>query len=274
MYTPSRLPFLANFSSSKILSQCALGLTTLLCASGILASTGCQMDDQQFSAAMGRYLESDAGKDAIGGAMEKYFGEKSKRGQEDQEKRAKEEMEKQFKNPLKVDVGSSPVKGDSNAPITIVEFSDFECPFCKRGTDTAKKIMEMYPGKVKLVFKHAPLPFHQSATPAAKASIAAAKQGKFWEYHDVLFSSQGQLAPDVNAEFYVKTAKDLGLNVDKFKADLKGEDIEKTLKSDQAEGQKLSVQGTPAFFVNGVAVRGAYPVEHFKMIIDRLLAAG
>ena len=128
--------------------------------------------------------------------------------------------------------------------------------------------MKAYPNEVKLIFKNFPLPMHPQAKPAAKAALAAQKQGKFWEFYDILFANQGSLSP----EFYLKKATELGLNIDKFKADMASPEVAKQLETDIGDGKTLGVQGTPGFFVNGVAVRGAYPLEHFKMIIDRLKA--
>ncbi|MCB0317866.1 MAG: thioredoxin domain-containing protein [Bdellovibrionales bacterium] len=149
----------------------------------------------------------------------------------------------------------------------MVEFSDFQCPYCKRGADTMAEVLKAYPNDVNLVFKNLPLPFHKQAGPAAKAALAAGKQGKFWEMHDRLFNNQQRLS----AGFYEEQAKDLGLDVEKFKTDLNDPELEKQLKADMDLAQKHGISGTPGFFVNGVEVRGAMPVDHFKGIIDRWL---
>lgn len=231
-------------------------------------SARAEISDQQFSEMMKKYLSSDAGKESVGNTVQQYFMQKQRMQQADEEKRAKQETEEQFKNPVKVDVGSAPVKGPANAKVTIVEFSDFQCPFCKRGADTMEQVLKAYPKDVKVAFKQLPLPMHPQAKPAAQAALAAGKQGKFWEMHDAMFKSQGELAP----AFYEAKAKELGLNVDKFKADMESAEIKKQVEDDMAQAEKLGVQATPGFYVNGVAVRGAYPFEHFKGIIDRWLA--
>jgi len=133
-----------------------------------------------------------------------------------------------------------------------------------------EKVMKNYKGKVKLAYKFFPLPFHNHAEPAARAAIAAKNQGKFWEMHDILFANQSKLGPD----FFESTAKKLDLDMDKFKADMNSEQTKKIVQKDIALGRKNGIQGTPGFFVNGVAVKGAYPYDYFKTIIDRWLKQG
>ena len=131
-------------------------------------------------------------------------------------------------------------------------------------------VAKQYPNDVKIVFKHFPLPFHNEAEPASRAAWAAQQQGKFWEYHEELFKNQDKLG----SEYYVELAKSMKLDVEKFKKDMASEAAAKQIKTDMEIGQKNGIQGTPGFFVNGVAVKGAYPPEHFKGIIDRWLKDG
>ena len=128
--------------------------------------------------------------------------------------------------------------------------------------------MKDYPKDLKIVFKQQPLPFHKDARPAAKASLAAHKQGKFWEYHDVLFENMKALKPN-NLEDY---AKGLKLNMKKFKKDMADPKLEEQIKRDQALAQKVGARGTPTSYVNGYQIRGAQPVAAFKKLIDRELA--
>lgn len=128
--------------------------------------------------------------------------------------------------------------------------------------------MKDYPKQLKIVFKQQPLPFHKDARPAAKASLAAHKQGKFWEYHDVLFENMKKLKQE-DLEGY---AKGLKLNMKKFKKDMADASLEEQVKRDQALAAKIGARGTPTSFVNGYMVRGAQPVAAFKKIIDRELA--
>ncbi len=164
----------------------------------------------------------------------------------------------------KVEVGSAPVKGPKNAPVTIVAFSDFECPFCSRVNPTLKQIEDTYKGKVKVAFKHQPLSFHANAKPAAMAAMAAHEQGKFWEYHDKLFANQRAL-DRASLERY---AQELGLNMPKFKAALDSNKYEAQVTADSQEGMRLGANGTPTFFINGRKLVGAVPFDSFKTIID------
>ena len=164
----------------------------------------------------------------------------------------------------KVEIGSAPVKGPKNAPVTIVAFSDFECPFCSRVNPTLKQIEDTYKGKVKVAFKHQPLSFHPNAKPAAMAAMAAHEQGKFWEYHDKLFANQRAL-DRTSLERY---AQELGLNMQKFKAALDSNKYEAQVTADSQEGMRLGANGTPTFFINGRKLVGAVPFDSFKTIID------
>ncbi|MCE9668167.1 thioredoxin domain-containing protein [Myxococcus stipitatus] len=157
-----------------------------------------------------------------------------------------------------------PSKGPDNAPITIVEFSDFQCPFCSRAIGTVDEVVKAYDGKVKLVFRQFPLDFHKEAQKAAEASLCANDQGKFWEMHDKLFANQSAL----QVENLKKYAGELKLDQAKFDACLDSGEKAGTVKSDMADGQKVGVSGTPAFFINGIMLSGAQPVDEFKSIID------
>lgn len=179
------------------------------------------------------------------------------------------------------DSGDSPIKigkddpswGNPDALVTILEASDFECPFCTRVNPTLKKIKETYgPEKVRIVWKHNPLPFHKKAGPAHAASQAAFDLGgdeAFWKFHDLAFKNQKQLTE----ENFVAWAKEAGLDEAKFKAALKDKKYDAKVKKDLAENRKIGVTGTPAFRINGVTLSGAQPFERFKKIIDEQVAA-
>ncbi len=167
----------------------------------------------------------------------------------------------------KVEVGTAPVKGAKNAPVTIVAFSDFECPFCSRVVPTLKQLEDQYQGKIKVAFKNQPLPFHANAKPAAAAALAAHEQGKFWEMHDKLFANQRAL----DRASLEKYAQEIGLNVGKFKADLDSGKYTAQIEADSAEGTRLGANGTPTFFINGRTLVGALPLEAFKKVIDEEL---
>ena len=192
-------------------------------------------------------------------ALEKYEKEAAEKGKE-------QEFDKLFADRVEVEIGNSPVRGDKKAEYTIIAFSDFQCPFCKRGDDTIKEVMKKYDKKVKYVFKNFPLSFHPEAAPAAIAVWAAGKQGKFYEYHDKLFENQQKLGQ----ELYVQIAKDLSLNIDKFNKDRTSDEAQKSIDADMKAGQAVGVQGTPGFILNGVKILGAYPAEHFDKVISKL----
>ena len=178
--------------------------------------------------------------------------------------------EEDDKTVYKVDPGNGPSFGPANAPVTIVEFSDFQCPFCSRVIPTIKKIKETYASKVRVVWRNYPLPFHAQAPLAAEAALAAHAQGKFWEMHDKLFENQRALdRPSLE-----KYASELGLDLARFKADLDSGRYKSAVNADVAYGNSLpgGGMGTPTFFINGRKIAGAYPFEKFDGMIKAALA--
>jgi protein-disulfide isomerase len=164
--------------------------------------------------------------------------------------------------------GNDPILGAKDALVTVVEFSDFQCPFCKRGSDVIHKINENYPKDVRVVFKQNPLSFHKDAMPAAQAALAAHEQGKFWAMHDKMFENQAKLDL-ASIEGY---AQQIGLNLPKFKAAMASDKVKKQIDEDVAQANRAGARGTPTFFVNGKVVRGAQPFEQFKIKIDEELS--
>jgi protein-disulfide isomerase len=162
-----------------------------------------------------------------------------------------------------------PSIGPANAPITIVEFGDFQCPFCRQWqTDTYQPLMDAYPGKIRLVYRDFPLTqIHPNALPAAEAAQCANEQNAFWPYHDKLFSSEN-LSNDV----YVQYATDLNLDMTKFNTCLSNHTYDKYIQDNSDFAVKTGVNSTPTFFINGLAVIGAQPIDAFKQIIDKELA--
>jgi len=169
----------------------------------------------------------------------------------------------------KVDVGNAPVLGPRNAPVTIVEWSDFQCPFCGRVEPTLQQLRQEYKGKIRLAWKNQPLSFHPNAMPAAEAAMAAHEQGKFWEFHDALFKRQGELGPAL----YDEVAKQLGLDMDRFHASIQSHRHAAQIQADMSAGSAVGAQGTPTFFINGKKLVGAQPVDAFKQVIDAELAS-
>ena len=162
---------------------------------------------------------------------------------------------------------TGPAKGGAKAAVTIVEFSDFQCPFCSRVNGTIEQVLKTYGDNVKVVFRDYPLPFHAQAPKAAEAAHCADEQGKFWEMHDKLFASQQALAPDD----LKKHAGAIGLDQAKFDACLDSGKMAEKVKKNFEEGAEAGVQGTPAFFINGRLISGAQPFEEFKRVIDKEL---
>jgi protein-disulfide isomerase len=160
-----------------------------------------------------------------------------------------------------------PSRGPDNAAVTIVEFSDFQCPFCGRVFPTVEKLMKDYDGKVRLVFRHFPLSFHPNAEKAAEAAACAQDQGKFWQMHDKMFTNQQKLAVDDLKSL----AKDIGLDQGKFDKCLDSGEKAAMVSADEKDGEQAGVSGTPAFFINGIFINGAVPYEQFKETVDREL---
>ena len=148
---------------------------------------------------------------------------------------------------LEVTADGFPTRGAPMAPITIVEFSDFECPYCGRAHPVLQELLREFEGQVKVVFRNFPLSAHPRAVPAARAAVAAGNQGKFWEMADLLFEHQRQLE-DEDLERY---ATQLSLDVERFRADLRATETQAQVDRDRAEGERLDVSGTPSFFING-----------------------
>jgi protein-disulfide isomerase len=167
---------------------------------------------------------------------------------------------------VKVDVGSR-VKGPANAPVTIVEFSDYECPFCKRAEPSIKQVLDTYGDKVRLAYRDYPLDFHANARPASLAAHCANAQGKFWEYHEKVMASE-----DLSKTALEKIADDSGLDRAAFDACFAKDEFKAAIDADMAAGAAAGVNGTPAFFINGRMLDGAQPFEAFKEIIDEELA--
>jgi len=166
-----------------------------------------------------------------------------------------------------VAAGSSPSRGPANAPIEIVEFSDFQCPFCLRAHPTVTQVLNTYGDRVHFVYRHYPLPGHPGARPAAEASSCAAEQGRFWQYHDRLFANQTKLS-DADLK---QAATELGLDIAQFNACVDSHKYGAMVDADLAAGQEAGVDGTPAFFINGRLISGAQPFDQFKKIIDEEL---
>jgi protein-disulfide isomerase len=198
----------------------------------------------------------------------------SRNGQGDAQRAFVDRLKKELNvettlKPPRVQVAAEgPSKGPAAAPVTIVEFSDFQCPYCSKAEETVDKVMKSYEGKVRLVYRDYPLPFHPQAEKAAEAAHCAGDQGKYWEMHEKLFANQKALEPTALKGY----AKDLKLDQGKFDKCLDSGDKAKLVETNKKAGEQVGVSGTPAFFVNGVMLSGAQPYEEFKSLIDQELA--
>ncbi|MEM2138341.1 MAG: thioredoxin domain-containing protein [Candidatus Anstonellaceae archaeon] len=166
-----------------------------------------------------------------------------------------------------------PYQGAADAKVAVVEYSDFQCPFCQRAYPTVKQLMNEYGAKVKFYYKHFPLSFHQNAQKSAEAYECALEQGKNWEYHDKLFDNGQADGTGLNNADLKKYASDLGLDTAKFNSCLDSGKFASKVQADAAEGSANGVSGTPTFFINGQAVVGAQPYATIKSVVDAKLAA-
>jgi protein-disulfide isomerase len=167
-----------------------------------------------------------------------------------------------------VSIDDDPVKGPPDAPVTIIEFSDFQCPFCKRVLPVLEQVFATYPGKVRLVYRDFPIPsLHPHAQRSAEAAHCAGEQGQFWAYHDALFADQERFAVTKLSDY----ARSIGLDLAAFEQCLASNKYTAEVQKDVADGTQAGVTGTPAFFVNGRFLPGAQPFDAFRQIIEEEL---
>jgi protein-disulfide isomerase len=209
--------------------------------------------------------------EALNQAVKDAQGDIAKKREVEEEKK----LEEAFDNPLVPTITDDDIiRGTKGAPITLVEYSDFECPFCTRGYQTVISLLEKYKGKIQFVFKHLPLSFHPNAMPAAKYYEALRMQShdKAIKFHDIIFEEQSKLK--LGEKFLKSAAKRVGANMSKLAKDIDSKEVTEAIEADLAEARKYDFQGTPGFLINGIPVKGAYPLEHFVGIIDKLKAKG
>jgi protein-disulfide isomerase len=171
---------------------------------------------------------------------------------------------------IQVSVDDDPVRGPETAPVTIIQFAEFQCPYCGKASAAVEQVFKEYDGKVKMVFRDFPLGFHDRAIPAAVAANCAGQQGKYWEMHNQLMSNQRALE-DADLEAAARTVE---VDINKWQACRKDPAQEAEVRKDLEDGQAAGVSGTPAFFINGIMLSGAQPFSEFKAIIDRELSKG
>ncbi len=209
--------------------------------------------------------------DALNSAVKAAQEGEGKRREEDEKKA----LEESFNNPLVAEIrADESFRGNKDAPITLIEYSDFECPFCSRGYNTVMELMSKYEGKIRFVYKHLPLSFHPQAMPASQYYEAIRLQSpeKAFAFHDAIYKNQRALQ---NGEKFLQAeAKKLKVDMAKLAKDVKSEAVQKRIDQDMAEAAKYGFQGTPGFLLNGIPVKGAYPTSHFDGLIQELKKRG
>lgn len=249
----------------------------------LLVLSGC-ISDKQMSEQVKKVIKEDPSilTDAIKAhpyeimtALNQAAHDAQQQSAKDEADREKKELEKAFDSPLQPKLTEAdPIRGNKDGPIVLVEYSDFQCPYCARGYTTVKSFLDKYPGKVKFVFKHMPLDFHPFAMPAAKYYEAIRMQSpeKAFQFHDKIFSNQDKLKD--GEKFLDSIAKELKVDIAKAKKDMNSPEVKAKIDADIAEAQSFGIQGTPGFVLNGVPIRGAYPVTYFEEIVNKLKEKG
>jgi protein-disulfide isomerase len=209
--------------------------------------------------------------EAINAAVKDAQKGKAKKRETDEKKKLEESFDKPLVGKIRKD---ELIRGSKKGVITLIEYSDFECPFCSRGYNVVRSLLKKFPGKIKFVYKHLPLSFHNNAKPASRyyEAIRLQSEKKAIKFHDAIYENQRKLAG--GEKFLKKIAKDLDVNMKKLAKDIKGSAVNDRIDADISEAGKFGFQGTPGFLLNGVPVRGAYPIEHFEKIIAELQKRG
>ena len=263
-----------------IKSLARTGLLTLVAGSVLTLLTNCAPSAPQIKKVLEdnpdilySVIQKDPKKflEVVNEAAQKARAGEEAKFQEDEKKAREEEM----KNPKKPEMSADRASvGPENAPVTIIEYSDFQCPFCRRGHSTMDQVLKEYGDKVHLVFKDFPIDrIHPLALPAAKMyeAIALQDKDKATKYKNYVFDHQDELVSG-GQKFIDEAAKKVGANVAKAKKDADGDEVKKRIDADRAEAEKFGFSGTPGYLVNGISLKGAYPFEEFKTLIDQQLA--
>ncbi|MGX5201116.1 DsbA family protein [Aliikangiella sp. IMCC44632] len=201
----------------------------------------------------------------IANALDKWFWQQAEKHQ------VKINLTPPTEHRAQIDISGSPFRGPKNAPVTIIEFSDFECPYCEKADATLRQLLKKYPDSIKVVYKHYPLDFHKNAQIAAEAGVCAAEQSNqyFWQLHDQMFSQRRNLSLGVIKD----SAKSIGLNYQEFNTCLASTRPAKKVAQDMRQGAQVGVTSTPVFFINGKLLQGAQPLGVFVDKIEAELSA-
>lgn len=208
---------------------------------------------------------------ALNSAAKKAQGDMEKNREAEEAKAMEESLEKPLQPEIRAD---ELIRGPKDAPLTLVIYSDFECPYCARGFKNEQTIAEKYSGKIRVIFKHLPLPMHPQAMVASQYYEAVRIQNheKAEKFHDKIFMNQQELQ---KGETFLKAlAKELKVDMAKLAKDVKSDEVKKRIQADADEASKFGFQGTPGYLLNGIPVRGAYPPEYFVQLVEKLVEKG
>lgn len=208
---------------------------------------------------------------AIQDAAKNAQGELAKKREQEEQKK----LEATYDNPLNPEIRSDEsFRGPKDAPLTLVEYSDFECPFCARGFNTVMELIKKYGDNIRFVYKHLPLSFHKQAMVSSQYYEALRLQNPefAFKFHDELYKNQSKIKS--GEKFFKSVAKKIGANMSKLKKDVKSKAVQDRIDADLKEAAKFGMQGTPGFILNGVPVKGAYPTSHFVGIVEELKKRG
>jgi len=207
-------------------------------------------------------------------ALQKAAGSMKEEMAKKRQDSEKKKMEESFSKPLIPNLAGLPVRGTAGAPLVLVEYSDFQCPFCSRAFQTVSELLKKYKGKIQFVYKHLPLSFHAQARLASEyyEAIMLQDKQKAFDFHDELYKDVRKL--QAGKKFLDQAAKKVGANVAKVQKDVTSAAVKKRVDDDLKEAGKFGFQGTPGFLLNGVPVKGAYPLEHFVTIVEELKKRG
>ena len=192
-----------------------------------------------------------------------------------QQRKEEEAQAQEFANPKKPLIRpDETIRGTKGAPLVLVEYSDFECPYCTRGLKTVQDLLKKYSGNIQFIYKHLPLDFHRNAMLASQyyEAVRLQDEQKAFKFHDEIFKNQRKLK---KGEGFLKSlAKKFNVNMNKLAKDINSSKVKNRIKQDMEEAARLGFQGTPGFLINGISVKGAYPIEHFDKIIKKLVEMG
>ncbi|MEI8347678.1 MAG: thioredoxin domain-containing protein [Pseudomonadota bacterium] len=256
-----------------------LGMMLLL----LMAMASC-MSEKQFKENMRRSLKEDPKilTEAIEENYQLFFTamQNASRKQQlvtaqQQQDTEKKQMEESFRQPFSPQIrADEAIRGNAQAPLLLIMYSDFQCPYCSKGYQNVKELQKIFGDKIKYVYKHLPLDFHPQAMFAAQyfEAIRLQSNQKAFKFHDLVFENQGKV--NEGEKFFKELAQKAGADMKKLVVDLKSDEIKQRIKEDSQEAAQMGMQGTPGFLLNGIPVRGAYPVDYFVNLVDELKKRG